>query len=106
MPEQYKRYVAFLRPVLGTWFFIGMPLSMLLSSIYSFFAIPQPPLLFFLASMTYFSGSLLGGVWSGEVLWKHRNTHLGILGPLCVFVISVGFLCLGIVFAVLAFKRL
>ncbi len=106
MIERYKRFLAFLRPVLSIWFFVGMPLSMLLSSLYSFFGLPQPPLLLLLASMIYLSGSILGGLWSGESLCKQRNALVDTLGPLCVLTGSVGFLCLGIVFAVIAFKRL
>ncbi len=106
MIERYPRFVAFLRPILSIWFFVGMPLSMLLSSLYSFFGAAQPPLLFFLTSMTYLSGSMLGGLWSAESLRKSRNARIDILGPLCVLVASIGFLCLGIVFAVIAFKRL
>jgi hypothetical protein len=106
MTERYKRLIAFLRPVLSIWFFVGMPLSMLLSGLYFFFGISQPPLLYFLASMTYLSGGVLGGLWSGEHMWKHRKAHIDLLGPLCVFIVSGGFLCVGIVFAVIAYKHL
>lgn len=104
--QRDKRFMAFLRPVLTIWFFAGMPLSMLLSVLYSFFGVLQPPLLLFLASMTYISGSILGGLWSGESLLKQRSALIDTLGPLCVLVASIGFLCLGIVFAVIGFKRL
>ena len=106
MPERYKRFITFLRPILSIWFFVGMPLSMLLTSLYSFLGVSQPPLLFLLASMTYFSGSLLGGVWSAGSLCRPRKARIELLGPLCVLIASVGFLCLGIAFAVVAWKRL
>lgn len=107
MIERYnKRLTAFLRPVLGVWFFAGMPLCMLLSSLYTFLGMPQPPVFFLLASVTYFSGSVLGGLWSGRSLWKQRTTCIDILGPLCVLIASIGFLILGMVFAVIAVERL
>ena len=101
-----KPVLARMRPILAIWFFVGMPLTMLLSILYSFFGIPQPPLLFFLTSVTYFSGSILGGTWSGGQLWKSTNSRIVFLGLLCVLIASGGFLCLGIVFVFIAFKRL
>lgn len=106
MIERYKSILAYIRPILGIWFLVGMPLSMLLSSLYSFFGLPQSSLLFFLTSMTYVSGGMLGGAWSGEHVWRNRSLRVDTLGPLCVLVGSIGFLCLGVVFAIVAFKRL
>lgn len=104
MPERCKRFITVLRPTLGIWFFAGMPLSMFLTSLYSFFGVSPPALLFLLTSITYFSGSLLGGLWSRENLWK--RSHVAIFGPLCILIGSFIFFCLGIIFAVVACKRL
>ncbi len=105
MIERYKGVAAYIRTILSIWFFVGMPLSMLLSSLYSFFGVSPPPLLLFLASMTYLSRSVLGGLWGRESLQKNRGSRIDIIGPLFVLMGSVVFLCIGIVFAIVAFKR-
>ncbi len=106
MIGRYTRFVAFLQPILSIWFFAGMPLSMLLSSLYTYFGIAQPPLLFFLSSGTYFSGSLLGGFWSIGRLRMPKKAPVELLAYLCVLLGSLGFLCLGVVFAVVGCRRL
>ena len=92
--------------LLQVWFFVGMPLSMALSGLSFVAGIPSPPLLFFLSSMIYLSGSLLGGLWSGENLRRQGLSRSDRVGTLFVLVASVGFLCLGIIFAVVGFRRL
>jgi len=92
--------------LLCMWFLAGMPLSMVLSGVYSLLGVPLPPLFFFLSSIVYLTGGLLGGMWSRE---SFRRTGLpstdGIVA-LCVAIVSVSFLFLSIVFLVTGFQRL
>ena len=68
--ERYAHVIGHVRTIVAIWFFAGMPLSGL-----AFVAgVTFPPLLFFLTSLVYLSGGLLGGVWSGESL---RRRHPG-----------------------------
>jgi hypothetical protein len=102
----YEHLIGRLRTIFAIWFFAGMPLSMLLNGLYFVAGVPLPALLFFLSSLIYLSGSLLGGLWSGEHLRRKRISGWELVGTLLVFSASVGFLCLSIVFAVIAFGRL
>ncbi len=104
--ERHVRLIGHLRTLFATWFFAGMPLSMVLSGLSFVAGVPSPPLLFFLSSMIYLSGSLLGGLWSGENLRRQRLSRSDRVGALFVLVASVWFLCLGIIFAVVGFRRL
>lgn len=104
--ERYARVSGFLHSALGIWFFVGMPLSMILSGLYFFLGVPVPPLLFFLSSLTYLSGGFLGCLWSGEGLLRKTLSPSELIGLLFVLVISVGFLLVGIVFAINGFRRL
>jgi hypothetical protein len=93
-----------LRTLFAIWFFAGMPLSMVLSGLFFVAGVPSPPLLFFLSSAIYLSGSLLGGLWSGENLRRQGLSRPDRVGTLFVLAASVGFLCLGIIFAVMGFR--
>jgi hypothetical protein len=88
-----------LRPLLAIWFFAGMPLNMLLSWLYFFVGGPLPGILFLLSSLVYLSGGLLGILWSIESLRKQGSIHWNSLGVLLVLAISIGFLYLGVLFA-------
>jgi hypothetical protein len=101
-----RRLTDYLRGVLAIWFFAGMPLSLGLSGLYFVAGIPLPPLLNILSSLVYVSGSLLGGLWSGENLRKPGLACAELAGTLFVLGVSLGFLLLGIIFAFRAFKRL
>jgi hypothetical protein len=104
--ERHVRVIGHLRTLFAIWFFAGMPLSMVLSGLSFVVGVPFPGLLFFLSSMIYLSGSLLGGLWSGENLRRQELSRADRVGTLLVLVASVGFLCLGIIFAVVGFRRL
>jgi uncharacterized membrane protein YciS (DUF1049 family) len=106
MVERYEHLSGYLCTALGIWFFVGMPLSMVLSGLYFLVGVPLPPLLFFLPSMTYLSGGFLGGLWSGESLRRKALSRTELIGVLFVLGISVGFLLVGVVFAVIGFRRL
>jgi hypothetical protein len=43
-PEQWREHVQI---ILTNWFFVGMPLSILLSGLYMVFGFALPPVLFF-----------------------------------------------------------
>lgn len=88
------------------WFLAGMPLSMLLSGVYSLLGVPLPPLFFFLSSMVYLTGGLLGGRWSSESLYRKGLPSVDGIVALFVAIVSVGFLFLSIVFVVIGFQRL
>ncbi len=64
--ERQESFPGRLGILLCMWFLAGMPLSNMLSGIYSFAALPFPPLLFFLSGMIYLTGGLLGGIWSNK----------------------------------------
>lgn len=92
--------------LLCIWFLAGMPLSMLLSSIYSFIGLPLPPLLFFLSGMVYLTGGLLGGIWSRESLYRKGLRYTDRIVSLFVFIMSIAFLILSIVFILIGLQHL
>jgi len=104
--ERHAHVIGHVRTIVAIWFFAGMPLSMLLRGLAFVAGVTFPPLLFFLTSLVYLSGGLLGGVWSGESLRRRDlyGPHLG--GSLFIIAASIGFLCLAIIFAVMGFRRL
>jgi hypothetical protein len=83
-----------------------MPLSIGLSSLYYFLAVAMPPLLYFLFSLVYLSGSWLTGQWSGETIRRRGPARSELPGAIIILSASIGFLLLGIIFAVQAFQRL
>jgi hypothetical protein len=87
------------------WFFVEMPLSIGLSSLYYFLAVPVPSLLYFLFSLTYLSGSWLAGQWSGEII-RRGPARSELPGVIIVLGASLAFLLMGIIFAVRAFQRI
>lgn len=95
-----------LRPLLAIWFFAGMPLNMLLSWLYFFVGGTLPGVLFLLSSLVYLSGGLLGTLWSLESLRKQTSIRWDSLGALLVLIVSVGFLYLGVLFALDGLRRL
>ncbi len=104
--EKQKSFPGRLGTVLCMWFLTGMPLSILLSGIYSFMGVPLPSLFFFLSSLVYLTGGLLGGMWSRESL--RRKSLLSTDGMIILFVLllSAGFLLVGSVFIVIGFQHL
>jgi len=104
-----KRQNSFPGP-LGTlvcmWFLAGMPLSTLLSGIYSFLGVPLPSLFFFLSGMMYLTGGLLGGIWSRDSLRRKGLLSADGLLALFVLLLSAGFLLVGVVFIVTGFRHL
>jgi len=78
---------------------------MLLSGIYTLLGVPLPPLYFFLSSLIYLTGGLLGGMWSKGSF--HRSGFSRADGIVACFVLmmSVGFLLLGIIFVFIGFQR-
>jgi hypothetical protein len=106
MVERHERLISQVRTILATWFFVGMPLSMTLNGLYFVAGVPLPALLFFLSSMVYLSGSLLGVLWSEKSLRKRGFSSANFIGTLLVLAVSIGFLFLGIAFAVIALRRL
>lgn len=93
-----------LRPLFAIWFFAGMPLNMLLSWLYFFLGGPLPGILFLLSSLVYLSGGLLGTLWSLETVRK-ESIRWEIVGALLVLIVSVGFLYLGVLFALKGLQR-
>ncbi len=105
--ERQKSFPGRLGTILCMWFLAGMPLSTLLSGIYSFVGVPLPPLFFFLSGMMYLTGGLLGGIWGRESLRrKDFSLSTDVLLALFVLLLSVGFLLVGIVFVVTGFRHL
>ena len=92
--------------VVCVWFLAGMSLSMLLSGVYFFAGVPLPPLLFFLSSMIYLTGGLLGGMWSRESLRRRDLCSADVFVALFVLLLSVGFLLASVIFVVIGFRRL
>lgn len=92
--------------ILTNWFFVGMPLSILLSGLYMVFGFALPPVLFFLSGLTYLSGGLLGSIVSGESLRKSHQLNSQFVGSLLILLASIGFLVIGIIFAAVGFRRL
>lgn len=101
-----KSFPGRLGTLLCVWFFTGMPLSMLLSGIYSVLSLPLPPLFFFLSSMIYLTGGLLGGMWSRESFYRSGLSYTDVVVTLLVLIISIGFLLLGIFFLIHGFQHL
>ncbi len=101
-----KSFPGPLGTVLCAWFLGGMLLSLLLSGIYSVVGLLLPPLFFFLSSMIYLTGGLLGGMWSRERLRLRGLSRAEVLVTLFVLLLSIGFLLLGILFVVVGFRRL
>ena len=104
--ERQKGFLSHLSTLLCMWFLAGMSLSMLLSSIYSFIGMSPPPLFFFLSSMIYLSGGLLGGIWSRESLYRKDLHYTGIIVALFVFIMSIVFFFLSIIFAIMGLRHL
>ena len=102
--EKQKSFPGRLGTVLCMWFLTGMPLSILLSGIYSFMGVPLPSLFFFLSSMVYLTGGLLGGMWSRESLRRKILFSADGLIVLFVLLLSVSFLLIGVVFIVIGFR--
>lgn len=100
---QWREYT---QKILTTWFFVGMPLSILLSGLYMLLGFALPPLLFFLPGLTYLSGGLLGCIVSGESLRRNHQPNSQFVGSLLILTASLGFLVMGIIFAVVGFRRL
>jgi hypothetical protein len=92
--------------ILCMWFLAGMPLSMLLSGIYTLLGVSLPPLFFFLSSLIYLTGGLLGGMWSQGNLRRKGLSWINGIAALFVLLLSIGFLLLGIIFVVRGFQRL
>jgi hypothetical protein len=92
--------------LLSNWFFVGMPLSILLSGLYMMFGFALPPVLFFLPGLTYLSGGLLGSIVSGESLRSSHQLNSQFVGSLLILLASIGFLVIGIIFAAVGFRRL
>ena len=100
--DQWRKYT---RKILTTWFFVGMPLSILLSGLYMVVGFTLPPLLFFLPGLTYLSGGLLGCIVSGESLRRNHELNSQFVGSLLILAASIGFLVMGIIFAIVGFRR-
>ena len=83
-----------------------MSLSMLLNGVYFFAGVPLPPLLYFLSSVIYLTGGLLGGMWSRESLRRRSLCNADVFVTLFVLLLSVGFLLVSIIFIVIGFRRL
>lgn len=92
--------------LLCIWFFAGMPLSMLLNSLYFVLGIPLPPIIFFLFSLIYLSGSTLAGLWCLDSFTRKRLVPSSLVGSLFVLAASIIFLFFAIVFIVIGFQRL
>jgi hypothetical protein len=101
--DQWKERI---EELLTIWFFVGMPLSILLSGLYMVVGFALPPLLFFLPSLTYLSGGLLGSIVSGESLRSSHKLNSQFFGSLLILAVSIGSLSMGIIFAAVGFRRL
>lgn len=101
-----KSFLNHLSTLLCMWFLAGMPLSMLLGSIYSFMGMALPPLFFFLSGMIYLTGGLLGGIWSRESLSRKVLCYTDIIVSLLVLIMSIVFLILSIVFIIIGLRHL
>ncbi len=106
MLERHQGLISQACILLATWFFVGMPLSIVLNGLYFVAGVPLPALLFFLSSMVYLSGSLLGVLWSEENLRRRGFSSANFVGTLFVLAVSIGFLFLSAAFAVIALRRL
>src|SRR5437868_5037926 len=101
--ETLDHWREYTQRILITWFFIGMPLSILLSGLYMVVGFALPPLLFFLPGLTYLSGGLLGSIVSGESLRRRHQLNSQFVGSLLILVASIGFLVMGVIFAAVGF---
>ncbi len=104
--EKQKSFPGRFGTVLCMWFLAGMPLSIMLSGIYSFVGVPLPPIFFFLSSMVYLTGGLLGGIWGKESLRQKGFRSADVMLALFVLLLSVSFLLVGIVFVIIGFQHL
>ena len=91
--------------ILCTWFLVGMLLSMVLSGIYSIAGLLLPPLFFFLSSIVYLSGGLLGCLWSRENLRQRTHSRTYLIITLFILLLSVSFLFLGIFFIIISLQH-
>jgi hypothetical protein len=96
-----KRWISSAFRLSGTWFFAGMPLSMLVSVCYFMLALPPPALFFFLTSFVYLNGAFLGSLWSIEHLLRADASSWDRIGAVLVLGASFGFLTVGIAFALI-----
>src|SRR5947209_1725689 len=101
--DQWREHV---QKILTTWFFVGMPLSILLTGLYTAAGFALPPLLFFLPCLTYLSGGLMGSIVSAESLRRSHELNSQFIGSLLILAASIGFLVMGIIFAIVGFRRL
>lgn len=104
--ENSNHWREYAQKILTTWFFVGMPLSILLSGLYMVVGFTLPPLLFFLPGLTYLSGGLVGSIVSGESLRRSHQLNSQFFGSLLILAVSIGFLVMGIIFAAVGFRRL
>jgi hypothetical protein len=101
-----KSFPGRLGTLLCVWFLGGMFLSMLLSGLYSVVGLPLPPMYFFLSSVIYLTGGLLGGMWSRERFPLRKISCTEVIVTLFVLLLSICFLLLGIFFIVIGFRHL
>ncbi|GAC1425179.1 MAG: hypothetical protein PVS3B3_23730 [Ktedonobacteraceae bacterium] len=101
-----KGFPGRLGTLLCIWFLAGMPLSMLLSGVYAAVGVPLPSLFFFLSSIVYLTGGLLGGMWGKERLHRKGLLNADGIVTLFILIVSIGFLLLSIVFLAIGFQRL
>ena len=104
--EEQRSFPGRLGTVLCMWFLGGMFLSMLLSGLYSVIGLLLPPVFFFLSSMIYLTGGLLGGIWTREKFPLRKLSRTDMIVTLFVLLLSAGFLLSGILFAVIGFRHL
>jgi hypothetical protein len=103
--RRQKSFPGRMGTLLCMWFLAGMPVSMFLSGIYAFVGMPLPPLFYFLSSMVYLTGGLLGCMWSRESLRRNGLSIADVFIMLFILILGVGFLLLSIVFIVIGFQR-
>lgn len=106
MDKKNSAWTAYLPNVLAIWFFAGMPLTLMLSGLYTVAGIPTPPLIVLLCGMIYLSGGVLAGLWSCKSLQNWRRSLWNLVGSLIVLTASIGFLIIGIIFAIKGILRL
>lgn len=95
-----------LRSLLAIWFFVGMPLNMLLNWLYFFVGGSVPGILSLLSGLVYLSGGLLGIAWSREKMQKQQKILWEKVVVWLLLIVSVGFLFLGILFIMIGLRRL
>src|SRR5258707_10833390 len=91
--------------ILCMWFLAGMPLSMLLSGIYTLLGVPLPPLYFFLSSLIYLTGGLLGGILSKGSFHPSGFSRPDCIFAFFLFILCVCFLFLRLFFGFIGFQR-